>query len=75
MVSDRLLKSRVTEPCGVQNPILLARRAAVISSDRSSLRDDALNRYIDIYIDRLFQITPWHYITTSLQKVKVKDFL
>ena len=36
------------------------------------LRDDALNRY---KIDRVFQITPWHYITTSLQKVKVKDFL
>ena len=45
MVSDRLLKSRMTEPGGVQNPILLARRAAVIVSDRSSLRDDALNRY------------------------------
>ena len=30
MVSDRLLKSRMTEPGGVQNPILLARRAAVI---------------------------------------------
>ena len=30
MASDRLLKSRMTEPGGVQNPILLARRAAVI---------------------------------------------
>ena len=30
MVSDRLIKSRMTEPGGVQNPILLARRAAVI---------------------------------------------
>ena len=30
MVSDRLLKIRMTEPGGVQNPILLARRASVI---------------------------------------------
>ena len=30
MVSDRLLKGRMTEPDGVQNPQLLARRATVI---------------------------------------------
>ena len=30
MVSDRLPKGRMTEPDGVQNPQLLARRAAVI---------------------------------------------
>ena len=39
-------------------------RSNFISSDRSSLRDDAL-RYIYIYIES-FSDAPWHYKTTSM---------